>query len=427
MFNCVNLATGGNPELARRYARSVELAVDLCETVPGQFKLVETPLNSFLLVTNIMPDDERPLGDNSGDAEGGGSSGESDGSLEPEGRGDPGSRELASATLSPSPLLDFSNLRLPRLEALDRICAAADATRNSKFGGGCSPDHSQPSSTHSDDGTSDSPPQPRDTGMHKIAWPPHYVVYDAEAWGWALRFDRRELVERAVELLAHPTNWRGTLVDDPLPIIWLLFYGARSSCAAEDCLYLARFPRPGPVLLPPHMYKPHEDLGAFMRHAALLCRFLYRDLAHEGRPLAEVPPPFHPTRLTRAVLALDALDSGADAAGCAAEDGFCAASGLLAGTGGGAGAASGATPGPVYLSRTCLLCVLYRQNLLSGQGVGGCLILGGAAGVRYITPDVTVTRCARLGDAILYPCYNVARLLADLSEGEARHAPSVSL
>ncbi len=46
--------------LARRYGQCLELALEACQDTPEQFKLVETPLKSFLLVSNILPQDNRP-------------------------------------------------------------------------------------------------------------------------------------------------------------------------------------------------------------------------------------------------------------------------------------------------------------------------------------------------------------------------------
>lgn len=317
MFNLLALAS---EDRGSQYADGVRLALDLCEGIAGQFKLVETPMNSFLLVTNVMPEDGRPWQEH----------------LE-------------------APKLDFSCVRLPKLRQLDSLLYFNGTDKSLEHPHPCPP-----------------PIKP-------------YLVYDEPAWRAALTVNKDAIISDAITTLSDPEHWEGVVPEDPLACLWLLYYGNQSFCAASDCLYLSRFNRPAPILLPPHLYRPCESPTSFIRHACQFVKFLYH-----GRtdPLGDAPCPFDRARILSALENLRPVSAT-----------------------------------EAYLARLCLVCHLYKQNSAHAKGLSdpcGCVILGGA-GEKYITSPLRVERDCATGDACLYPAYDLARLLGDLdADGAAR-------
>ncbi|AGY30716.1 ORF34 [Retroperitoneal fibromatosis-associated herpesvirus] len=323
MFALAALASDGDPELTNRYVKSVKLAVDLSESTPGQFKLIETPLNSFVLVANVMPDPQ-PLQQFSGVAD-----------------------------------ADFSSLRLPRLDRLDRVMGRVfDDARSSETSGsldvqarGCS-------------------------GCEALA----YQTYTAEQWLWALTINKEKIVEEAIEGLADPKNWKGMYPTDPLPLIWLLFNGPASFCSSECCIYEKHYGCRGPVLLPGHMYAPQKDLLSFVNHALKYTKFLYGNFSGTW---PEKSLPFDSSRIPRAVSQLKSIDAS-----------------------------------DTYITQMCLLCHLYRQNAAvasRGTHVGPILVLGGK-GAQYITASVRSQRCISTGDYYLLPSYDISAIIRMIQE-----------
>lgn len=309
----MNLAADGDPTLGQNHASGVKMALELCETVPGQFKLVETPLNSFLLVTNVVPEDTRPWKSHLCDD------------------------------------LDFSNIALPKLHKLSEVLTYA--------AGGEAQPHSPP------------PAPPRCSP---------FVVYNTPEWQAALSVNKDALVVEAMEALSAPENWQGVVPEDPLACMWLLFYGKNSFCANPDCLFLKTFHHTCPILLPPHLYRPKDDPGAFLRHLCQYVKFLYQN---QQNPLGDLPCHLGEARIQRAMQNLE----------------------LIAET-------------EAYLSQSCLICHLYKQNSVGAKGLGdscGCIILGGL-GERYITNPVSARRVTGTGDTVLMPSYNLPCLLRDL-------------
>ncbi|ALE14746.1 ORF34 [Felid gammaherpesvirus 1] len=323
MFNLTNLMNDGDPTESKKYYSSVGLAMSLCESVPGQFKLIETPINSFVLVTNVMPEDTRPWNSHN-------------------------SKEI-----------DFSNIHLPRLKKLDEL-THWDVHKSSH-------------------NTTDPKTNPLDQEP-----PSHYLVYSSNSWKRAILLDKQEVIKEALDKLALPINWKGLVTEDPYPLIWLLFYGQNSFCSNNECLFFKKFGYRGAILFPPHVYSPSDDSLSFITNVCKYIKFLYGDqfkgeMIQQGSEL-----PFDLNRLIDALAKLKFVcDSG------------------------------------VYISRTCLLCNLYKQNLTRSRiSVGnfyGSIILGGC-GKKYLAQDIQTERCVDSGDSILCPSYDLTRLLNDLRD-----------
>ncbi|QFN51622.1 ORF 34 [Macacine gammaherpesvirus 5] len=312
----------GHPETERRFVKGVQLALDLCDNTPGQFKLVETPLNSFLLVSNVLPE-SRPVRD----------------CPQPEG-------------------FDFEHIHLPKLTRMQRV-----------LGRYC--DHVNNDDTCVNVKASSSNSQ----GAL------FYLPYGQDEWNWALTLRKDKLVKMAVEGLSDPTTWKGLEPVDPLPLIWLLFYGSRSFCREPECLYERNFGMKGPILLPPHMYAPQKDVMTFVHHVIKYVKFLYVNAG--GGLETEPSPPFEASRLRAAIARLGDVE---------ADD--------------------------AYLSAKCMLCHLYKQNdtiSIHETHVGGVIALGGD-GARYITSSVRAQRCTSRGDFVLIPLYNIEGLVSMIRE-----------
>lgn len=324
MFNGISLATGADPELNKKYAQSVQLALQFCEHMPGQFKLVETPINSFVLVSNVMPEDERPWTSNN------------------------------------SANFDFSNIQLPKLDRLAELCEYEINNDMSKQ------KHLSSNMTNF-------------KGESKNA-PTHYIVYDNDSWKMALRFNKTNLINEAISLLAYPQNWKGLLPQDPLPYIWTLFHGKKSFCKCDECLYKIKFGQPGPILFPPHIYTPTKDILSFIGHVCKYFKFLYGGL-QMNNIVDEESLPFDTQRLKNALASLDLISDNC-----------------------------------TYVSQTCLLCRLYQQNKTTVQGFydsDGCIILGGL-GKKYINCSISTKRCFQTGDTLFSTSYNIPLLLKDI-------------
>ncbi|AJG42959.1 hypothetical protein KM481_gp29 [Harp seal herpesvirus] len=316
MFNLTGLLSEGNSHQSERYFSSVDLAMNLCESVPGQFKLIETPINSFVMVTNVMPEDTRPWNTHN-----------------PQG-------------------LDFSGIHLPRLKKLNDFVHWPHTEQN----------------ITGDPIIEDKEP------------PCHYLVYSSRSWLRALQMNKQSLIKDAIEKLAEPVTWKGLVTEDPLPLIWLLFYGQKSFCSSHECLYFKRFGFKGPILFPPHIYSPDEDVLSFICSVCKYVKFLYGEQFKEEM-IHNCETPFDRERLVNAMLKLKFISDGG-----------------------------------TYISQTCLLCSLYKQNLTSACAIDnlhGCLILGGS-GKKYLAGQIKTKRCLDLGDSILFPSYNLTSLIDDL-------------
>lgn len=313
------MALEGECDLSSKYFESVSLSVDLCESVPDQFKLIETPINSFLLVTNVMPTDTRPWSQHNSNG------------------------------------LDFSGIHLPRLKKLTALTNWE--TKEDKQKKECILNI-----------PSDNIPQ-------------HYDVYDTWSWQRAFKINKDEIIQEAIAQLAKPENWQGVAVDDSLPLMWLLFYGKNSFCINQNCMFNTKFNHPGPILWPRFLYRPSENVMSFMAGVCRYVKFLYGcSFKREDILIKEIP--FDISRFSESLENLKFIDDSG-----------------------------------IYVSKTCLACKIYQQNLMSigeASSQGSSIILGGS-GKKYITSNTGTRRCLELGDIVLYPSYDINQILEDLN------------
>ncbi|AIB03187.1 ORF34 [Bovine gammaherpesvirus 6] len=323
MLNLAKLHCDGDPELTRKYRKGVELALKLAESAPGQFKLIESPVNSFLIVANLLAEETRPWG----------SVVEQDG-------------------------LDFSSVSMPRLETLDRLVQyAPKAKRRQKVTAG--------------------------NNEHCME---AYIAYDFQDWIRALSLNKDELINEALELLSSPKNWSFCCPTDPLPWLWLLFQGPLSHCEEVHCIYYKFLNKPGPVLFPPVLYQPKAGIMSFMSHVCKYVKHLYGE-ADVKKYAQHIYVPFDPERLIQVSSGINEFP-----------------------------------PGQVFCQKSCLLCLLHRQNLTSfhsaSEKARGCIILKGAE--QHINNSVGRTRCLDTGDTILWPAYNIESLINYLSKNDTK-------
>lgn len=249
MLSLEGLELGVGDETTRRgYAESVQMALESCEPTGDQFKLIETPINSFILITNVLPDDSR--------------------------RWD-GRAEICGAE--------------PAAVGFDLL---ADEDDGDVYP--ADPD-AYPDGLSGD-------------GLETPAVGSKYLVYEEKAWIRALTLNRDDVLTEAMEMATNSQNWRMPELVDPLPCFWMVFHGRRSFCESSDCLYRMRLGVPGPVLYPAHMYRPEQDFTSFVISACRYFKCLYGGC--DFSPADYPGLPFAPQRAKECLRALDALEPG---------------------------------------------------------------------------------------------------------------------
>lgn len=276
-MNLVTLATGGEKSLVEEYIQSVEMALESCQAVGGQFKLVETPLNSFILVSNVLPEDNRPwIGKDNWEG-----------------------------------VFDFSSLAEALEEDLvDQESVSPDTGRMYPKPTHLSREHPVPDTVRPKSGQIRAPPIAGATDEISRCGSagPKYQVYGERAWTLALTLSKDAIINEAMEMLANPKNWVSLLPEDPLPCIWMVFHGLNSFCASSECLYRQKFGIPGPILFPSHMYTPSDDITSFLGSVCALFKILYtpQDFAN---PSVYHQLPFDIGRALAAVTSISCLDT----------------------------------------------------------------------------------------------------------------------
>ncbi|AAK38233.1 ORF25 [callitrichine gammaherpesvirus 3] len=353
MFNAVEADTPSDPELAKKYKQCVKLAIDACQDTPGQFKLVKTPLKSFLLVSNIMPQDKRDW----------------HGWMD----------TLDCEDNSPDILADNADERRISGEKGATYCKQYDFSSLSLR---CARTHKpytlEESSEHTYEHTSlECEQHTRSTGLP-------FAVYDGPILRAALSWNKDDIITGAMQLLAHPRTWTSLIPEDPLPWIWLLFYGSRSLCDSPHCMYKETVGRPGPMALPEMALRPEADIESFMGFVTRSVTGLYSDITEVGGLIPEsVSIPFDPARLHRVIHQMGLLRCDS-----------------------------------LHLSRVCLLCLIYKQNLTaqykaSLTAPSPCIMLVGEA-AKYLVGDVGNYREYKTGSTVLFPTYDLKSMATDL-------------
>ncbi|AAO12337.1 hypothetical protein KM546_gp30 [Porcine lymphotropic herpesvirus 3] len=312
MFNLSMLQCNGDPELSKKYKKGVELALRLAETSPGQFKLIESPINSFLIVTNISPDDDRSW----------------------------------DSTVSYD-RLDFKSIHLPRLALLRQLV------------------------TYKQNDTTDKEEVRMTRNIHGP-----YITYDKSTWQKVLETDKTVIINEALELLSSPEQWLFCYPTDPLPWLWLLFYGPKSFCTDGNCLYAKFFHNSGLILFPPIIYQPSTDISSFMNMVCKYVCVLYKN-QDLSKLIGDQVIPFDRSRLENVQSLISDMNYN-----------------------------------DIHVTKLCLLCALYKQNQTTYHNVEhnqGCIILECAE--KYINNSVGRTKCLHTGDIVLWPSYNIAAIV----------------
>ncbi|AAB66403.1 hypothetical protein [Murine herpesvirus strain 4556] len=210
-----------DPVLEKNYRRCVDLAINMSWSVPGQFKLVETPINSFLLVGDVLPNDM----------------------IE--------SKPVNSTNLVNIPF-PLSTLGVSTSKKSVEVTSYKSETE--KFQEAAS------ISEHSIRGS---------------------IVYEGLTWITAMGYNVTDFLVNMLEQMKCPENWSGLHPVDPLACVWLLYFGPKSRCSEIACVSELFIGKKGPILLPPHMYRGDTSVNSFAHHLCQYVKHLYADYEPE--------------------------------------------------------------------------------------------------------------------------------------------------
>lgn len=314
MFNLSLLQCNGDPELNKKYKKGVDLALKLAAVTPGQFKLIESPMNSFLIVTNVLPDDN----------------------------------VITDSAISYDNF-DFKSITFPRLKRLQKLVTYKTQELITE--------------------------EPPTVNLPKQI-PGPYITYEKSTWQKILDSDKNVIINEALELLSSPNHWCFCQPVDPLPWLWLLFYGPNSFCCDANCLYAKSFNCPGLILFPPIIYQPATDISSFMNLVCKYVCYLYQrqDLS---KLIGGMQIPFDRSRLEDVSTLMSEMNCD-----------------------------------DIHVIKMCLLCILYKQNQTTYHNVEhnqGCIILECAE--EHINNCIGRTKCLQSGDIVLWPSYNIASIV----------------
>lgn len=220
----VNRETEGASECGvmadAQYDAAVRMALNACEaTSPvNRFRLIETPNENFLLVTNVLPRDTPDGGETSVVAD----------------LGDV-TDDIFDELEVPSVASKRENSYVPK--SVDKI--AYDGTM-----------------------------------IHGS-----YIVYNKQHLERALALDKTALINDVMRYVEAPGVLDHNNVCDVESLLWLLFCGPMSLCRSERCLGMDKdgISAPFPVLLPPLFYEPVSDYLTYINLAELYVYVWYRD------------------------------------------------------------------------------------------------------------------------------------------------------
>lgn len=322
MFNAINLESGTDWELNKKYQKAVNLAINICQESDEQFKLVETPLKSFVLISNVLPDDNRPWEEQNTDTF------------------DFSSISLINDKL-PTSGLDFLNktkikISLPTQSVHDGYC---------------------------------------------------YATYGYEDVIKSLQLNKNTIIGDIIELMSNPITWTSVVPQDPLPWLWLLFYGNLSMCGEVNCVYKRYFINPGPILYPAHIYNPKMDINTSIKHICSYVVSLYGEVeCLETSFSDDMTLPFTVDRLNK-------IKQQFSLVGCMS-----------------------------HVTRRCLLCCIYKQNICASKRASlskleTFILLTGKC-EQFLTNSIGNIRDLQTGNNILFPTYNIEKIVEDLRSNE---------
>ncbi|AKI09484.1 protein UL95 [Human betaherpesvirus 5] len=406
---------------AWRFEEAVNMALVACEAVSpyDRFRLIETPDENFLLVTNVIPREsaEVPVLDSSSS---GGDSGPEDkkknvGSKTAGEKNGGGSRAKRRRRRR-APKNDAATPSfLRRHDVLERFAAAAEPLPSL-----CVRDYALRNAD-------------RVTYDGELIYG-SYLLYRKAHVELSLSSNKVQHVEAVLRQVYTPGLLDHHNVCDVEALLWLLYCGPRSFCARDTCFGREKNGCPFPALLPKLFYEPVRDYMTYMNLAELYVFVWYRGY--------EFPAPT--PQATTAGGGGGGSGGGGGAGACAVET--SASAGRVDDAGDEVhlplkpvsldrlrevlqavrGRFSGReVPAWPASSRTCLLCALYSQNRL-------CLDLARdeARTVSYspiviqdcaaAVTDVTLSHILPGQSTVsLFPVYHVGKLLDALSLNDA--------
>ncbi|ADW24376.1 hypothetical protein RHVP.34 [Cricetid gammaherpesvirus 2] len=219
MTDLNNLICSRDPALERTFKKCISLALQMGNNLPGQFRVIETPINSFLLVGDALPKEV-----------------------------------LSYMKTNTCDSLDFSTLSLPRVTKLTEPEDTATNPEIKQY-------------------------QLKEEPPYKCiqASPENGLIYHLQAWTAAMGYQLDQLIKKVIELTAIPENWTAVLPVDPVACMWLLFCGPKSFCEEMCCMSEILLGVRGPILLPPHMYHPEISISSFLNFLCQYVKHLYKD------------------------------------------------------------------------------------------------------------------------------------------------------
>lgn len=423
-------ATPADVEECLRYDEAVRMALTACEaSLPNdRFQLVETPGESFLLVTNVLPKDGEEAAQKrirrrspapssslpssrafpevaaavaaaSAAASAAAAEASSSSSSSP-------SLPAPPAYRSPRSLGDRDAAEIVRLED-DFLDAAAAATAANPPASFPSPSSSFSSARSS---RSSSPVfftrrEYAPKGLSGMSYDGaflgnSYIVYTREQLERSLSLNRRASVDEILKYADAPGLLTHHNVCDVEALLWLFYCGPRSFCQSDTCFgrehesYLAPFP----ALLPPFFYEPVTDHLTFINLAELYVYVWYKDYdgfkergaGRDGPALGDDLGPATLQRIRDVLASVRARFDGREI--------------------------------PLWpsSSRTCLFCTLYNQNRLCLDFARNAAASTNYSPVvlkdcRFAVTNVTLSHVLPSSSNVtLFPVYNIGALAASL-------------
>ena len=217
-----------NEKDAKIFSEAVQTALTVCKaTAPNtRLKLVETPTNNFLLVTNVVPS------------------------------------ETSKATTEANLNIDAA------LEKLASSFNTAVPVKSSK---------------------KYLLQNVRKMTSENIALTGSYIIYTKKHIEVAFLLDKSDFVQDILRYAETPSLLGHTDVRDLECLLWLAFCGPISYCQADNCFGLnkAGYNAPFPILFPPCMYERNMNLSVFFGLLQIYVFSLYRDFSVENSNLQQ--------------------------------------------------------------------------------------------------------------------------------------------